>query len=928
MKLFKKLALLVTTLVISLGAGIIAACDDETTSSSSSSDSSVESVEPAPAEYVYKIRVQSVGGFGLRNVNVSLYSGETLVASKNTSAQGDAYFLATDVAQTGVYDVRFSNIPAGWNMDDTVKYQTSEIEGTQLTLSLNPELISTPAPTGTTYRLGDVMHDFEIVTSDNETYKLSTVLQEKKMVLLNFWYNGCGPCAQEFPAMQSAYEERKNEVSILAVSIYDNQESVADYKKENGLTFPMASNKAGLHSLFGVSAVPVSIVIDRYGVISYWHLGYMSAKSDFTGLFDKFVGDDYVQTVIGEDDYDGSGNDGTEEEERVKPNVSAPVFADVDSVLDPNGLVVADAYQWDEDEYSWPFTVQSDANGNKYLRASNADVHNSYSIIHFNIEVAANTALLFDALVSTEKYDKLYVFVDDTLIHGISAETPDLSPWKTYVAYVFEDDQAGTHKISFSYVKDSSKSGGEDEVWLKNLQIKAQSELNTAAYDVNIFRNAATGYNDPTTAEGAAALSQYQNYITPVLNEEDGYFHVNAANGPLLMAGIMDPVLWNTYDLWQLAAADYLIYDGINLKAAVEDFAWVANQITLTSANGYVPVTEELRKLLELLTKIQGVYGETSDKPNHPNEWLELCVYYDHYGATPVMDDPARGVTYEAAIPLKEGENEIDCFISMTPIGVKHKFTPDKSGVYRFHSVVDKEYEDTSASTNPVAWIVDSDKETFLAYCEDTLLLYNENRTQIDDDGNVENFDIYVYMEKDVTYYALFAFFLNATGKFPMHVDYVGETHTYLTNCCVEPFSFNLVTNETYQPGIVPYELGDDGYYYVVDEDGNQTSKIYLDMVHATYLFPSDSLENVINSADKYGVTKRLFYLDGVDYTQTMAQYLRQAGFNNNELHGLVAVDEQLMQILVKLMQKSDGFGGIKNSWQRMCYYYRTVSAE
>jgi hypothetical protein len=53
-----------------------------------------------------------------------------------------------------------------------------------------------------------------------------------------------------------------------------------------------------LVSRFDTSSIPVSIVIDRYGVISYWHVGSMTAASDFVGLFNKFIGDDYKQVLI------------------------------------------------------------------------------------------------------------------------------------------------------------------------------------------------------------------------------------------------------------------------------------------------------------------------------------------------------------------------------------------------------------------------------------------------------------------------------------------------------------------------------------------------------------------------------------------------------------------------------------------------------
>ncbi len=923
MKFFKKIALLALACLTCFTLGLIAACGGNDSSTSSTP-------EQAPAEYVYNVRVQSEGGFGIRGVGVSLYNGESKIASKTTSSEGNAYFTKDDVAIAGEYDIRFSEFPDGWSLKDDVSYKTTAQEKTDYTALALPSLIKEEASASTRYRLGDVMHDFTVLTSDNREFTLSEMLEDKKMVLLNFWATWCGPCKSEFPAMQNAYVESQNDVAVLAVSTTDTQSAVRDYKKDQGLSFDMAG-ETNLPTLFAVESVPVSIVIDRYGVISYWHLGSMTAKSDFLGLFDKFTGENYVQTVIGAGDYSGSGNEGTEEAERVKPNVSAPAFSDLAPVLDPNNLVLANSYEWDKDEYSWPWTVEKDESGNKYLRASNSSVHNSYSLLHFDVTAQANTALVLDAMVSTEiSADFFYVFVDGVIVQKFSGVTND--SFKNYVLYVFEENQSGKHSVSLCYLKDSTSSSGEDEVWVKNLRVVSKASLSEREEDINVFRYAATDKNEPTGNKPAANDKKklFKNYITPVYNETDGYYHVNTENGPLLLTDIMNATQWNTYDLWQLAYNKYLVVNGMNLETNVEDYAWAATN----STNGYVPVTKDLKELFELIVSVD-TYGETRDKDYHlssyAEEWLELCLYFDHYGKKEPMGDPTRGITFDGAIEIEEGLNTIECKQAIVPLGIKHKFIPTRSGVYRIHSLVSAEYEGISASTDPQAWVFASDRETILAYNDDSLL---------SDSGNVDNFEIYLYLEKDKTYYCLFAFFLNAIGTFDMRIDYMGENYSHLTNAATGPYSYNTVTSETFVPDAQKIKLGDDGVYHVVEEDGNGNeilgSKVYLDLTHATYLFPSDSLQSFIENADDYAPDKRLFYLDDgkggkKDYTEIMRKYLLQAMFNGTEanggqLYGLVELNEELMDILLKLTKAYDGFGGINNSWQMACYYYKTLA--
>ncbi|MBQ7368498.1 MAG: TlpA family protein disulfide reductase [Clostridia bacterium] len=921
MKGIKKILMLAFTGILCFALGILSACG--------ANDSSTSTPDEKPTEYVYSVRVQSEGGFGLRGVGVSLYSGEKKIAAKTTSAKGDAYFTKEDVIAAGEYEIRFSELPAGWSLKEGVTYKTTEQEQTDYTALALPELLLENAPASKRYRLGDVMYDFSVLTSDNRYFTLSEVLEEKKAVLLNFWATWCGPCKSEFPAMQNAYVETQDDIAVLAVSTTDTQSAVKDYKAQQGLSFDMAG-ETEIAALFNPTSIPVSIIIDRYGVISYWHVGSMTAKSDFLGLFDKFTGENYVQTVIQDGDYTGEGNDGTEEEERVKPNVSAPAFSDLDAVLDPNNLISEQGYRWDEDEYSWCWTIETPENGEKYLRAANADVHNSYSILHFDYTATANSALALDAMVSTEvSADYFYVFVDGTIVQKISGVSDDT--FKEYVLYVFEEQDAGKHEISLCYLKDSSATGGEDEVWVKNLHVLQKSSLAAREENIDVFRFAATGKNAATGDKPAANAKKklFNNYITPVYNETDGYYHVGAANGPLLLTDVMNPTGWNIYDLWQLAYNKYLVVEGMNLEQNIEDYAWAATN----SDNGYVPVTKDLKELFELITSVD-TYGETRNKDyhlsNYAEEWLELCVYFDHYGTQPQPTDPTRGITFDGAIEIAEGVTEIDCFRSIVPLGIKHKFTPQKSGVYRFRSLFDKSAAGISASVDPQCWIVAKDKTTFLAYNDDNLL---------DVLGNPDNFEIYLYLEKDEPYYALFAMFLNAIGKFDLEIEYIGESYAHLTNAATGPYSYNTVTSETFVPNAKTAKLGEDGYYHVVekDENGNEVlgSKLYVDLTHATYLFPSDTLQNLIENAKHYGIEKRLFYLDDgqggkKDYTPIMQKYLLKALFNGTaenggSLYGLVEIDETLMDILLKLTKAHDGFGGIKNSWQMLCYYYQTV---
>ena len=950
MKAFKKLLILGLTFVLCLGMGIFTACDKNPPNSDSTSDSTSasDSTQPIEPEFVYKVRTQSVGGYGLRNVTVSLYNGETKVASVLTNTLGNAYFTQAEVSTPGEYDIVLDDVPDGWSTNDSVKYKTTAETGGTYTVNFTASLLTESAPATKLYHLGDVMHDFTVQTCTGDNFTLSEELQEKDMVLLNFWASWCGPCKAEFPVMQNAYSAYQSNVSILALSTEtsDSQDSVSSSRKNYGITFDMVGQPAGgvVTGHFGTASIPVSVVIDRYGVISYMHTGALTALSDFTNLFDKFVGDSYVQTVIESTDMGGGSEDSGAD--RLKPTVSPPSISSITPVLTNDS---AFTFSWDtQDEYSWPWTIETGDDDVKYLTASNSNIHNSYATLNAEFTVAANKALAFDAYIDTEETDQLYVLIDDVIIHRFSGVS--VSPaWKTKYAYVFGDGQEGKHTLTLIYMKDSSLSGGEDKVSIKNLRFVDASDLDSPSVDLNVIQNAATGFNVPDkSVENPTKQTKFQNYVNVALGE-DGYYHVvPTANTPvdvdvhpLLFANILTPSSWNAYSAWQVAYLGYAVYDGHNLENLVEEFAWACNH----SSNGYVPVTAELKTILQLLTK-QDVVGEGYDAElrnnvyydpayhvsYHENEWLEMCVYYKHYGQTAIMGDSTRGITFDGAIPLKLNDvNHIVCDQSIVPLGIKHRIDVTKAGVYRFYSIVGEEYFDTDSAYDPQCWIMAADRTTMLAYSDD-LILHPTN--------NPDNFEIYLYLEEG-TYYCLFAMFLNDLGEFDMRIDYIHETRfDYFKNCSMGPHSFNPVTNETYVPDAQYYAYDPEtDTYRITNENGKflgdiyagLDDKIYLDLTNPTHLFPYNTLSSIIENAENYATDKRLFYFrneDGsfTDYTDVMKKYLFFAYRNNDELYGKTAITKELMDILVLLAKFHDGFGGVENSWQMLCYYYQPIA--
>ncbi len=123
---------------------------------------------------------------------------------------------------------------------------------------------------------GHLAPDFTLKTLEGHTVRLSE-LRGQKVVLINFWATWCPPCRIEMPAMQQIYSEYKAKgLEILAVNIEpDAQEEIRDFVKELRLTFPILLDPdMKITRNFRLIGLPVSILIDRQGVIRAKIVGY------------------------------------------------------------------------------------------------------------------------------------------------------------------------------------------------------------------------------------------------------------------------------------------------------------------------------------------------------------------------------------------------------------------------------------------------------------------------------------------------------------------------------------------------------------------------------------------------------------------------------------------------------------------------------
>ena len=139
--------------------------------------------------------------------------------------------------------------------------------------------------------------DFSVDTVSGETFSVAEALDTADLVLINLWATWCPPCAYEFPFLQEAWEQYRDRVAVIALSVEqtDSAAVLRAYAQEAGLTFPMGNdNETGLAWTFQVNAIPTSVYVDRFGNIALIEVGAKGSVEEFTQIFDYFLREDYT----------------------------------------------------------------------------------------------------------------------------------------------------------------------------------------------------------------------------------------------------------------------------------------------------------------------------------------------------------------------------------------------------------------------------------------------------------------------------------------------------------------------------------------------------------------------------------------------------------------------------------------------------------
>lgn len=119
---------------------------------------------------------------------------------------------------------------------------------------------------------GQSFIDVTIPSMNGGGLKLSDIVRDNKLTLVDCWASWCDPCRAEMPDVVSLYEKyHKKGLEIVGVSFDEDETAWKNAVRAMNMTWPQASELRSWDNImtrkYGVTSIPYTILIDSGGTI-------------------------------------------------------------------------------------------------------------------------------------------------------------------------------------------------------------------------------------------------------------------------------------------------------------------------------------------------------------------------------------------------------------------------------------------------------------------------------------------------------------------------------------------------------------------------------------------------------------------------------------------------------------------------------------
>ena len=113
-----------------------------------------------------------------------------------------------------------------------------------------------------------------------------------KPIVINFWASWCGPCREEMPFLEKAWDEYRDKgVIFLGINELDEEKNAKDFLNLFGVSYTNLEDSSGeVANAYSVAALPVTFFIDKEGKIVRMNYGAFLGKTgekNFIGYIEE-----------------------------------------------------------------------------------------------------------------------------------------------------------------------------------------------------------------------------------------------------------------------------------------------------------------------------------------------------------------------------------------------------------------------------------------------------------------------------------------------------------------------------------------------------------------------------------------------------------------------------------------------------------------
>ncbi|MGD9720847.1 MAG: TlpA family protein disulfide reductase [Pirellulales bacterium] len=125
-------------------------------------------------------------------------------------------------------------------------------------------------------RIGQPSEEWQ--TEDLDGHPRSLADYRGKVVLLDFWYRGCGWCIRAMPQIKQLVDDfPRDKFVVLGMNNDNNLDDARLVIEKMGLNYETLKNgdhQNGIHQKYGVQGWPTLVMLDGQGVVRQIHIGY------------------------------------------------------------------------------------------------------------------------------------------------------------------------------------------------------------------------------------------------------------------------------------------------------------------------------------------------------------------------------------------------------------------------------------------------------------------------------------------------------------------------------------------------------------------------------------------------------------------------------------------------------------------------------